>query len=391
MTSPSENRASAGRILSLDQFRGYAVVAMFVVNYWSHLEAGPAFLKHHNSYFSFADSIMVAFLFAVGMAFRLTLVRRRMHGQMQGVYSRYVRRSLALVFVSIILYGVGKQFDSWNEISLPSLAHFAACLLKANLWEVLAIIGVTQICVLPWAGRSIRIRVVVMLLCLLLHALLSQWFNFAFVQGRPNPLDDLLGTSGVRAWDGGLFGPISWSVAMLAGTIACDLVMLDRSTLQKCQTLVASGVVMMTLGYALSCLSTLYVAAPNQQQRAFASSPVFPDLSAAAANGSTLALAEPPFVAPPEDRAWNYWMMSKRVVTVPFVLFGSGFSFAVYAIFVAICDGVGLSLGLFRTFGQNPLIAYVIHHLVLVTLFPLIPPDSNIVYGSLGFLGVQCR
>ena len=56
------------------------------------------------------------------------------------------------------------------------------------------------------------------------HLLLSHWFNYDFVQGQPNWMDDLWGTSGRRAWDGGFFGLLHWSVPMLAGTLAFDLV-----------------------------------------------------------------------------------------------------------------------------------------------------------------------
>ena len=41
-------------------------------------------------------------------------------------------------------------------------------------------------------------------------------------------------------------------------------------------------------------------------------------------------------------------MMGKRVVSLPFTLFASGYAFAVLAIFVAVCDLQGFSIGLFR-------------------------------------------
>ncbi|MEZ6077574.1 MAG: hypothetical protein R3C56_18485 [Pirellulaceae bacterium] len=77
-------------------------------------------------------------------------------------------------------------------------------------------------------------------------------------------------------------------------------------------------------------------------------------------------LAEPPFVPPPEaeQRAINYWMMDKRLPTPSFVLFSTGCAMALYGLFVLVCDIGGWTLGLFRTFGQNPLAAYVIHHFV---------------------------
>jgi len=46
----------AARLVSLDQFRGYTVLGMFVVNFLGGFTVTPALLKHHNTYFSYADS-----------------------------------------------------------------------------------------------------------------------------------------------------------------------------------------------------------------------------------------------------------------------------------------------------------------------------------------------
>ena len=48
-------------------------------------EVIPAVFKHHNTYCSYADTIMPGFFFAVGFAFRLTLLRRR---RSAGTYAR---------------------------------------------------------------------------------------------------------------------------------------------------------------------------------------------------------------------------------------------------------------------------------------------------------------
>ena len=66
----------SGRIVSLDQFRGYTVAGMLLVNFLGGYAAVPAVLKHHNTYCSYADTIMPQFFFAVGFAFRLTFLRR---------------------------------------------------------------------------------------------------------------------------------------------------------------------------------------------------------------------------------------------------------------------------------------------------------------------------
>ena len=62
----------------MDQFRGYTVAGMFVVNFVGGLSAFPEVMKHHNGhpYFSYADTIMPSFMFAAGFSYRLSALRR---------------------------------------------------------------------------------------------------------------------------------------------------------------------------------------------------------------------------------------------------------------------------------------------------------------------------
>ena len=70
--------SSSERIVSMDQFRGYTVAGMFVVNFVGGLAVFPEVLKHHNGhpYFSYADTIMPSFIFAAGFSLRLATLRR---------------------------------------------------------------------------------------------------------------------------------------------------------------------------------------------------------------------------------------------------------------------------------------------------------------------------
>ena len=77
--------------------------------------------------------------------------------------------------------------------------------------------------------------------------------------------------------------------------------------------------------------------------------------------------------------------MDKRVVTLPFNLFSSGFALAVYAIFVLFSDLAGWQVGFFRTFGQNALAAYVLHEMVGAAVRAFAPQDSPVWWVGIAF------
>ncbi len=343
----------------MDQFRGYTVAGMFLVNFLGGYAAIHSVLKHNNNYFSYADSIMPSFMFAVGFSFRLTYLRRR--AQSSGLHTvwTYVRRSLALIVVSLVMYGFGGHFKDWPvldqmpaefepfRIKAPQsksfdllvskareqnpkadlrqvievasktgetlnddkakkpeivqkaaqaavdegrdfvqpivdrkaawaalsptsrfLIHwriFAAKLLKADLWETLAIIGVTQIVVLPFIGCGFMPRFLAMIGLGAAHCLLTYWINWDFVYGlNDNWMSKIWMTGNDRSWDGGFFGPLSWGVAMMGGTLAYDLVAKSASNKGAFARLMVWGVALMAVGYSLSCLTRAYELSPSE-------------------------------------------------------------------------------------------------------------------------------
>src|SRR5689334_7450462 len=112
----SSDSISPGRITSLDQFRGYTVAGMFLVNFVGNFALCPRILKHTNDYCSYADTIMPQFLFAVGFAFRLTFERRVQREGAAAAYSRAVRRILGLAAIAFGVYVLLPAIVSWPAI-----------------------------------------------------------------------------------------------------------------------------------------------------------------------------------------------------------------------------------------------------------------------------------
>jgi predicted acyltransferase len=388
------------RLSSLDQFRGYSVAGMFVVNFLGGLAVTHHVLKHNNTHFSYADSIMPSFIFACGFSYRMSFLKRQQQvGAPSPIRRRFVLRSLGLILLSLMLFGFNQDFLHWSEISLSSLGEFFANLWKANLWEVLAIIGAIQILCLPFIGRGSSTRILAWIGLGALHVLLSWSFNYDFVYGRENWLDTYWGATGKRAWDGGFWGLLPWSQVLLAGTLAYDMTqVVSPSTAAR--RLLGWGVICMLLGYGLSCLTRLYdidtpsplspsthvASAAARTTPPLSQSPVLPNWSQARGRNWSQLLAEPPFVPPASasERQLNYWMMDKRIVSQSFVFFSTGFALALYGLFMIFCDVQHFSSSLFRTFGQNPLAAYIINHFVNDSVLQLVPKDSPVAWVLLG-------
>src|SRR6516225_10659339 len=111
-------KAPASRIVSMDQFRGYTVAGMFLVNFVGGLAAFPEELKHHNGhpYFSYADTIMPSFMFAAGFSYRLTTLRRLAQQGPLRTYGHVIVRSLALILISLVMYAHGDidEIKNWS-------------------------------------------------------------------------------------------------------------------------------------------------------------------------------------------------------------------------------------------------------------------------------------
>jgi hypothetical protein len=365
--------ASGRRIISLDQFRGYTVAGMFVVNFLGGFAVTPAVLRHHNSYCSYADTIMPQFLFAVGFAFRLTFGRRARAEGLPAAYRRVARRLGGLVLLSLVFYTLAPGPEGWQRLIEQGPWAALAQLGKRDWFQTLLHIAVTSLWILPVIRASVVVRVAYLILSAAAHVALSAWFNFTWVNTPPHGID------------GGPFGFLTWSIPALVGTLACDA--LVGSTRPHVGKMLAWSLVLMALGYGLSCPTRLYDV-PGESAIApvkLAESPFVPPLESTSGRDVIEFLAEPPFIPPPAGREWNYWMMSQRSGSVSYQVFAAGLSLAVFVLFHLACDRLGWRLGLFRTLGTNALAAYVLGGAVEAAVKQIVPRDAPLLIVAAGF------
>jgi len=177
------------RKLSIDQFRGFAIFGMIMVNYLNHFAVIPETFKHPHYGMTFANTIAPFFLIAVGIGFRISFVRMVARIGYKPALIHAIRRYLILIFIGFVLYG-------------PNI--------RVDVWDALVDIGFAGLLALPFITKSTRVRTAAAFSFLIIYQLL---FVYA----------------GYGAWtmansiDGGPLGPISWVSILLFGTVLYDL------------------------------------------------------------------------------------------------------------------------------------------------------------------------
>ncbi len=183
-TSPISG--SSGRIASIDQFRGFAILAMIFVNHVGDFDVMPWMLHHHRVGMSINDIVAPIFLFVVGMGFRLSLLRR------------------------IEQQGLGQA--RWGAVGrYIFLTVLGAAIYEGYWWDALTDIGLGGLLALWVIEKSATARIA------------TAFGYLAVYQG-------VFSLTGYGAWvmehslNGGPLGPLSWSFMLLMGTVAYDLV-----------------------------------------------------------------------------------------------------------------------------------------------------------------------
>jgi len=338
---------SSARLASLDQFRGFTVLGMFVVNFLGHFQVTPDSLRHHPTYVTYADMVMPQFFLAAGFACRLTVVRRLKRDGPLTAYARLARRCLGLLVIGLFVYGLDGAVRSWADLQALGVRGFFGTAFQRNYFQTLVHIGVTTLWVMPVIAAGPWARIAFAVFSTVLHLVLSESGYYTFVMTRP----------GI---DGGPLGFLTWTVPFLVGTLAYDLTT-TRTPAVRAAWFALVGIALMGLGYGISCLHH----------------PTATDVAV------TVRPAAPPLV-PPADKA-DVFTMSQRAGSASYLTFAAGFSLATLAAFVLVCDIAGARLRGLQTLGENALAAYLLHYVVSKPLKLWSPKDAPAWFAILIF------
>lgn len=403
-TSPATTDPSAGRIQSLDQYRGYAIFGMLLVNFFGHYgtkwvdDLSVAWLKtplyfifgeqlhHHNEFMTYADTIAPIFMFVVGIGMRLSWVRRV--GKVEpGVARRAMaKRYFTLVLIAFAIY-TGWLWDALMNIGLAGLV---AVLIVDKKWSV---------------RIGYALGLVVAFQLIFCYTSYGEWLLRMGKYGREFPWPwetvfiplrgDLLNVQ----INGGLIGHWSWGFMLIFGTIAYDI-MATRDRQKILSGLIGFGVILTIAGFAARAIGTNayyqkaepYAAAAmlegdfdtasqivNRSPGIFYQSTAKynPDGAAALERRDLKQFAEimnPQLVelakSKPETapRTANAWVFSKNYQTAPFTFWATALCLFHLLFFYVVCDILKWNVPGMAVIGMNPLFIYIFQSLTLEML-----------------------
>jgi predicted acyltransferase len=185
---------SGDRISSIDVFRGLTIIVMVVVNYISGIRCIPDSLKHAPDIgLTITDLVAPAFIFAIGLTFKLSFDRRSALFGIKKAYSHFFLRYLSII-------GIGALFTSGAAIVDVQEASGA--------WGVLQAIGAAGLVTLIFIRLNTIWRFIIGITILVGYQLMLDNFWLAQV---------------LSAAQGGLQAVPSWGALLLLSTALADL------------------------------------------------------------------------------------------------------------------------------------------------------------------------
>lgn len=216
MLKNSSKKIQSGRWASLDHFRGLAVLLMILVNSLAEYNV-PPWLKHAkwNGY-TFADLVAPMFLFAMGMAYRISLQKRLASQGVKKTVFHFVKR-----YTILFLFGFGGLFLVYRRFD----------------WGVLQMLGAIGLFSLPMMFMKPAMGLFVSFVLLLFYQVSVSFLNMEHF---------------VSIFDmGGPFATLSWSFILVTAS-AFGNRMKNSESRQIQITFLTVGIVFTLAGFLLS-------------------------------------------------------------------------------------------------------------------------------------------
>ncbi|RKY04720.1 hypothetical protein DRP77_03090 [Candidatus Poribacteria bacterium] len=294
--SEMAGKVEGKRWKSLDGYRGLAVLGMLIINGLSHYSATPAWLKHApwNGYTP-ADAVAPMFLFAMGIAYHISLTRRLARDGFRRTLFHFVRR-----YVTLFLFGLIGSLLTGEGLS----------------WGVLQMLGGVGLFCFGFMFLSAWLRLAISFVVACLYQVFAP-------------------PSYVAAADMG--GPLaipSWAFILVYSATLGEWIR-KRPWRQAVRFILLTGAVFVFTGFALSYSI--------------------------------------PF--------------NKHLVSLSYVLFSSGISSVLFALFY-LGETLNLCFGLLEALGKNALTLFILGNSLILIERQLLPRDAPLAFPLLGTLGV---
>ena len=202
-----------GRVASIDQCRGFAILIMIGGNFASKFAFMPWLLTHQKYGLTIAELFAPIFFFVVGVAFRLSFLKRLERDGLAAARRAALRRYAIITVIGLIVY----------------IDH---------LWDALTHIGMAGLLILPFIDRSPRVRALMAVVYLALFQMAFMWTGYG---------EWLMG----RRLNGGPLGALSWGFIVLMGTLAYDWLATARPRVVLTRFMIF-GLALVAAGWALS-------------------------------------------------------------------------------------------------------------------------------------------
>jgi predicted acyltransferase len=191
------------RLLSIDQYRGFAIFLMVAANFMGGYNNIPAYLKHARDIgLTAIDLIAPFFIFAIGLTYASSLRRRISSQGLKAALAYFVRRWLVIIGLGALMVA--------GEIAFydPTVTN----------WGVLQAIGVAGLLTLPALFLPTWVRALTGAVLLAIYQVMLDHFWLDSVLSAPH---------------GGFFGAVGWSAMLILSTVLADVFLLQPDKAEK--------------------------------------------------------------------------------------------------------------------------------------------------------------